>query len=615
MGGLDIKSQPCGCAARLLLRRKPLRNLSSGLALSTLLRMASDNGTFMRRRLTWRWKLQFKVFLRRRCLFFVCSGMLRTTIFLDHVCKGKRDIAGCGERAWRPTWTTYITILGDCSATRGTTETGGARQGYPAAPTRRRQIEAGAAGLHHRLPRRSSIGGAFGQTRAGLRAHAGCRPQQRLHQKVLEDAIRALPRSRPATTSRGAGTPAFELQVYYRPGRVHSASPSTPCSTCPCQKGTSFSLGEVKASAALPLGFKLEAPPGRSHRRSLLIDGGRTLVARTPFAFGTTATPKRPRFYRLPRRRLARCTRTPATSVGQQGDVIATVGFTVMGIPCLQAQRPNLQAGQQGLLLPGGHRRPGRDRPACGTPSSEMAAVTSACPAGARTKWDLSWRITPRIDGGLYRPRPGGGQTRLRRDDADDQDRHRHHRGRPGAAEQGGCPAGPAGLSFPPRPRSVPAAGRAAAALAMTLTENSAIAAATAYRRQQPPEQRIQRRRPAGCRRRRCRQKPKNRFWRMLRMVARDRVRARPAGRPSARSCPRFPWPDVGAGSHGDADIGRRQRRVVDAVAGHRHHASSRPAALHDRVSAFCSAEGHHLVDAKLAAHRVGGGARHRRSA
>ena len=37
---------------------------------------------------------------------------------------------------------------------------------------------------------------------------------------------------------------------------------------------------------------------------------------------------------------------------------------------------------------------------------------------------------------------------------------------------------------------------------------------------------------------------------------------------------------DVGAGAHGDADIGRGQRRrVVDAVAGHGDHAALAPAA------------------------------------
>ena len=37
---------------------------------------------------------------------------------------------------------------------------------------------------------------------------------------------------------------------------------------------------------------------------------------------------------------------------------------------------------------------------------------------------------------------------------------------------------------------------------------------------------------------------------------------------------------DVGARAHGDADVGlRERRRVVDAVAGHRHDAAFAPAA------------------------------------
>ena len=68
----------------------------------------------------------------------------------------------------------------------------------------------------------------------------------------------------------------------------------------------------------------------------------------------------------------------------------------------------------------------------------------------------------------------------------------------------------------------------------------------------------------------------------MLRIVARaERARAHDAAQVAlhqrdAGALDR----DVGAGAHGDADVGLRERgRVVDAVAGHRHDAASAPAA------------------------------------
>ena len=71
--------------------------------------------------------------------------------------------------------------------------------------------------------------------------------------------------------------------------------------------------------------------------------------------------------------------------------------------------------------------------------------------------------------------------------------------------------------------------------------------------------------------------KAKNRFWRMLRMVACDSRRARTMPGQIAleqRHAGAFHG-DVGAGAHGDADIGRgERRRVVDAVARHRHDAA-----------------------------------------
>ena len=69
--------------------------------------------------------------------------------------------------------------------------------------------------------------------------------------------------------------------------------------------------------------------------------------------------------------------------------------------------------------------------------------------------------------------------------------------------------------------------------------------------------------------------KAKNRFWRMLRIVARDSRRARTMPRQVAleQGDAGALHRDVGAGAHGDADVGRgERRRVVDAVAGHRDH-------------------------------------------
>jgi hypothetical protein len=57
----------------------------------------------------------------------------------------------------------------------------------------------------------------------------------------------------------------------------------------------------------------------------------------------------------------------------------------------------------------------------------------------------------------------------------------------------------------------------------------------------------------------------------------------------------------VGAGGHGDADVGRRQRRrVVDAVADHRHHAPPRSSAA-ARCAALSLRQhlGAHVVDAQ----------------
>ena len=64
---------------------------------------------------------------------------------------------------------------------------------------------------------------------------------------------------------------------------------------------------------------------------------------------------------------------------------------------------------------------------------------------------------------------------------------------------------------------------------------------------------------------------------------------------------------DVGAGAHGDADIGRGQRgRIVDAVAGHRHAAAlAACSALDLRLLLLGQDFRHHFVDAELAERRL----------
>ena len=65
---------------------------------------------------------------------------------------------------------------------------------------------------------------------------------------------------------------------------------------------------------------------------------------------------------------------------------------------------------------------------------------------------------------------------------------------------------------------------------------------------------------------------------------------------------------DVGAGAHGDADIGLRQRRgVVDAVAGHGHDAPFRLQPLDHLALLLRQHFGLDLVDAELARHGVRG--------
>jgi hypothetical protein len=105
----------------------------------------------------------------------------------------------------------------------------------------------------------------------------------------------------------------------------------------------------------------------------------------------------------------------------------------------------------------------------------------------------------------------------------------------------------------------------------MTLTEDSAIAAAAMIGDSRMPKAPGRARPRRSARRRRCRER-RRRFWRMLRIVASPTAaRAHDAGQVALqqRDAGAFDG-DIGAGAHGDADIGGgERRRVVDAVAGH----------------------------------------------
>ena len=111
---------------------------------------------------------------------------------------------------------------------------------------------------------------------------------------------------------------------------------------------------------------------------------------------------------------------------GKEGDVL-TVEFTVLGIPCLGTQRrPGVQA-QRGLLLSDRDGQSGRDGPLLerdrrkwrqGKPvrlvQGPLGPLLADHPARAHRR-ACGWRRS--------------GKARLRGDDADEEDRHRHHRG------------------------------------------------------------------------------------------------------------------------------------------------------------------------------------------
>ena len=108
---------------------------------------------------------------------------------------------------------------------------------------------------------------------------------------------------------------------------------------------------------------------------------------------------------------------------GKQGDVL-TVEFTVAGHSLPWTQRRAAVQAQRGVLVPDRDRRSGRDR----------SPVERDC-----WKWRPGKRVrvvqgqvgseladhTTRPRGRHHRPRSGGGQAGIRRDDDDDKNRHR----------------------------------------------------------------------------------------------------------------------------------------------------------------------------------------------
>jgi len=114
---------------------------------------------------------------------------------------------------------------------------------------------------------------------------------------------------------------------------------------------------------------------------------------------------------------------------GKEGDVL-TVEFTVLGIPCLGLNGgPMFKHSEAFSFLVATDDQAETDRlwnAIVGNGGQE-----SAC-GWCKDKWGLSVADhAARPVGRDRRPRPRGGQARVRRDDADAEDRHRGDRGRP----------------------------------------------------------------------------------------------------------------------------------------------------------------------------------------
>jgi len=139
-----------------------------------------------------------------------------------------------------------------------------ARIGLSAAPTWRRvkwlEQQGYITGYRAELDRRRIGLGVFAFVRVDAERNTGSAT------KVLEEAIRRLPEVTACHYISGAGT--FELQVMATDLDAFSRFATETLLHLPNVKDihTSFSLGEVKASAALPL-THLQNPPQRTQRR------------------------------------------------------------------------------------------------------------------------------------------------------------------------------------------------------------------------------------------------------------------------------------------------------------------------------------------------------------
>ncbi len=141
-----------------------------------------------------------------------------------------------------------------------------ARIGLSAAPTWRRvkwlEQNRYITGYRAEIDRRRIGLGVFAFVRVDAERNAGGAA------KVLEDAIRRLPEVTACHYISGAGT--FELQVMATDLDAFSRFATETLLNLPNVKDihTSFSLGEVKAGAALPLTHLQRRASGRSGRRA-----------------------------------------------------------------------------------------------------------------------------------------------------------------------------------------------------------------------------------------------------------------------------------------------------------------------------------------------------------
>jgi predicted 3-demethylubiquinone-9 3-methyltransferase (glyoxalase superfamily) len=110
---------------------------------------------------------------------------------------------------------------------------------------------------------------------------------------------------------------------------------------------------------------------------------------------------------------------------GKQGDIL-TVEFTVMGIPCLGLNGgPLFKHNEAFSFQVATDDQAETDR--LWNAIINNGGRESQC-GWCKDKWGLSWQITPRA---LMAAIADPDRAAAKRDDADDQDRHRRHRGSP----------------------------------------------------------------------------------------------------------------------------------------------------------------------------------------